>query len=134
MAKKTSGERERFWRELIERQPASGMSIAQFCREAGVSPNSFFVWRRRLRAPNVRGHRTSARSARRDGHAPASRSLVPVRLIADPRGPRAPKPGTIEVEWPNGLILRVPTDCDGRVAHDLVRALTPLFAGDGATC
>ena len=136
MARGRSQEREQFWRALIGRQSASGLNISQFCQEAGVSPNSFFVWRRRLRAPDAsdRGHRTSARSTRREGHSPAGRSLVPVRLVADPPGARASKTGTIEVEWPNGLVLRVPMDCDGRVARDLVMALAPLLVGDGATC
>ena len=49
MAKKASHEREHFWQDLIERQPVSGLSIAQFCKQTGVSANSFFVWKRRFR-------------------------------------------------------------------------------------
>ena len=33
--------RERFWRELIERHGASGQTAVQFCKEAGVSTASF---------------------------------------------------------------------------------------------
>ena len=50
MAKNGGQERQRFWRNLIGRQPASGLSIARFCKQAGVSANSFFVWKRRLRS------------------------------------------------------------------------------------
>ena len=50
MAQRTSGEREQFWRDLIGRQPSSGLSIASFCDQAGVSANSFFVWKSRLRS------------------------------------------------------------------------------------
>ena len=28
--------RERFWRELIERQPTSGQRVGEFCTKAGV--------------------------------------------------------------------------------------------------
>jgi hypothetical protein len=143
MAKKASGERERFWRDLIERQPASGMSIAQFCKQSGVSANSYFVWKRRLRrqiGEPERGHRASRPrrnsgegSSHRKAH-PVGKSFVPVRLIADPVHRHAPHAAAIEVEWPNGLVLRVPTDCDGRVVRDVVEALAPLLVGDGASC
>jgi transposase-like protein len=36
------------WAELIESQSTSGRSIAAFCREHGLSANSFYRWRRRL--------------------------------------------------------------------------------------
>lgn len=140
MAKKASGEREQFWRDLIERQPTSGISIVRFCKQAGVSANSFFVWKRRLRSQNGQAHRgrpTSrsrtrpfASSTRSNDGATAS-PLVPVRLIADPARHHAPP---IEVEWPNGLVLRVPAGCDPHALRDLTRALMPLLVGDGASC
>lgn len=37
------------WRELIEQQASSGLSIAAFCRERGLPPSNFYQWRRRLR-------------------------------------------------------------------------------------
>jgi hypothetical protein len=36
------------WREIISTQPNSGLSIAAYCRQRGVSQPSFFLWRRRL--------------------------------------------------------------------------------------
>jgi len=38
------------WADLIEAQSTSGRSIAVFCREHGLSANSFYRWRRRLEA------------------------------------------------------------------------------------
>jgi transposase-like protein len=142
MEKQTSGERERFWRDLIERQPASGISIARFCKQAGVSANSFFVWKRRLRpqigrvrrAKPTSRSRALVRSTRSNGPDTAASSLVPVRLIADPVRRHASNAAAIEVEWPNGLVLRVPTDCDGRGVRDVVKALAPLLVGDRASC
>lgn len=37
------------WRELIDRQPRSGLSVAGFCAQAQVSAASFYQWRSRLR-------------------------------------------------------------------------------------
>jgi hypothetical protein len=36
------------WREIIERQQASGLSAAAFCRNHGVADSSFFTWKRKL--------------------------------------------------------------------------------------
>ena len=99
MAKRTSGEREQFWRDLIGRQPASGLSIAQFCKQTGVSANSFFVWKRRLRltersGPTVASRRSRSnvlvKRSRSNSPAAAASPLVPVRLLADPDRRRAP--------------------------------------------
>jgi len=144
MAKRTSQEREQFWRDLIGRQSASGLSIAEFCRQSGVSANSYFVWKRRLRPQNGQanrgrpasrsGMRPSASSARSNQRAAAASPLVPVRLIADPVPRYAPHAGAIEVEWPDGVVLRVPVGCDPQAIRDLVKALVPLLVGDGAPC
>ena len=37
------------WRGIIHKQPASGLTVAAFCRPARVSQASFFAWRRKLR-------------------------------------------------------------------------------------
>jgi transposase-like protein len=36
------------WRSWLEEQPATGLSITAFCRDRGISQNSFYVWRRKL--------------------------------------------------------------------------------------
>ena len=43
------------WRQRIQRQRESGLSITEFCRREHVSPHSFHVWKRRLRqTPSAR--------------------------------------------------------------------------------
>jgi transposase-like protein len=47
MRKRTiSGEQ---WRTIISEQPASGLSIAAYCRQRRVPEASFYAWRRKLR-------------------------------------------------------------------------------------
>jgi len=41
------------WRERIAEQARSGLSIKQFCEERGVTPWSFYGWRKRLREPGA---------------------------------------------------------------------------------
>lgn len=65
------------WRERFERQRSSGLSVAEFCRQEGLSPHGFYVWRRRLRAttPSRQSWReaTTKRRLRRQPHVQARR-------------------------------------------------------------
>ncbi len=40
----------RKWRELVERQRSSGLSVAAFCARHGVAVSSLYAWGRRLAA------------------------------------------------------------------------------------
>src|SRR2546422_7958167 len=48
MGKKV-GVRSEYWRERIAEQERSGMSVQRFCKEQGLTEQSFYVWRKRLR-------------------------------------------------------------------------------------
>lgn len=39
---------ERRWRKVLERQRASGLGVAAFCRRHGLAEASLYAWRRRL--------------------------------------------------------------------------------------
>lgn len=41
--------RSEYWRERIAEQEGSGVSVPRFCLEQGLSEQSFYVWRKRLR-------------------------------------------------------------------------------------
>lgn len=45
----TRQEREVFWRERLERQAASGLSVRSWCALEVVSYTAFLYWRRRWR-------------------------------------------------------------------------------------
>src|SRR5438309_1662946 len=109
MPKKVSDERKRFWRDLIERQPTSGLSIARFCADVGLSQNAFYVWKKRLTTAPERQATRSPRKYRRKKA--VAKSLVRVRVIPDV-GQQPPTAHSIEIAWPNGMALRVPTGCD----------------------
>lgn len=38
------------WRTLIDEQSASGLAVAEFCRQRSISPGSFYRWRGKLSA------------------------------------------------------------------------------------
>ena len=50
MARKLSQALREQWRQRIERQGRSGLSIVEFCRREGVSPACFYQWKWKLRA------------------------------------------------------------------------------------
>ena len=39
------------WRQLIDEQRSSGLTVAAYCLERGITQGSFYTWKRRLRAP-----------------------------------------------------------------------------------
>ena len=41
--------REVYWRERIAEQERSGKPVQRFCEENGLTEQSFYVWRKRLR-------------------------------------------------------------------------------------
>ena len=48
MGKKMEAKSE-YWRERITEQERSGMSVQRFCQEQGLTEQSFYLWRKRLR-------------------------------------------------------------------------------------
>jgi hypothetical protein len=60
--------KERFWRRSLHQWRNSGLGIAEFCRQQGLSAPSFYAWRRTL--------------AQRDATA-AAVHFVPVRVLAE---------------------------------------------------
>jgi hypothetical protein len=45
----TRAERRTHWQTIIEKQAASGMSVAAYCRDTQIKSSYFYSWRRRLR-------------------------------------------------------------------------------------
>jgi hypothetical protein len=73
------------WRGLIERYRQSGLGIKEFCAQEGVTVHTFEQWYRRQR-----------RAEQRTGQ------FVEVKPLSLAAGPWA-----VEVEWPNGVRLRL---------------------------
>ena len=132
MPKKVSDERKRFWRDLIKRQPTSGLNIARFCADAGVSQNAFYVWKKRLltTAPEQQATRSHRKHRRKQAEA---KSLVPVRVIPDV-GHQQPTAHSIEIAWPNGVALRVLTGCDSKMLQDVFGLLLSAMKDEIGQC
>ena len=90
-----------YWRERIAEQERSGISVQQFCKEKGITEQSFYVWRKRLRRQE-----------------PARFALVET----GPARQGAPKTG-LEVVLVTGERLRIGVDVDPALLRRVLEAL-----------
>jgi hypothetical protein len=81
------------WQQRLERFRNSGLTVPAFCDREGISPASFYAWRRRLR------HYTTPPAA----DVPR---LLPVHLVTPPAGT------PVELLLPSGVVLRLSPDTD----------------------
>lgn len=101
--------KEAYWREVIERQASSGLSMRAFCRREGVAETSLHAWRRTI--------------ARRDGKAVASKkppkpAFVPI-VVTEPKSPET----SIALELTGGCVLKFAGPLATEQLADLVIAL-----------
>lgn len=104
--------KERFWRETISRQAASGQSVRAYCRVRGLTESAFYFWRRELKKRDGEKRRLRAdRSFSGDERKPEPENgslFVPV--VAEPLGKTAVATagGTADVEMvlPSGSVVR----------------------------
>jgi hypothetical protein len=90
------------WRERIAEQSRSGLSIKQFCKERGVTPWSFYDWRKRLREPAA------------------------VRFALVERGPAERERATeaqLELILPGGARMHIRSGVDGATLRTVLEAL-----------
>ncbi len=78
-----------WWFELIELADESSLTVAELCRQHGVSTASFYNWRRKLRdTDRERG------------------GFVPVNVTQAEQ--RIDRPVPVRVVWPQGAIMEIP--------------------------
>jgi hypothetical protein len=100
----------RSWKKRIAAQRRSGLSALAFCNQEGVSPKSFYAWRRRLQ---------------KKSEAPL---FVPVELPAG-----APSTGGMRIELPGGAVVALPSNASGELVVTAIRAVLQA-AGESPAC
>ena len=106
------------WAEWVAEQAESGLSVADFCDEVGVTTNSFYRWRTRLAAADETSGSQTAQAL------PVSR-FVPLAIVGSP---------PVEIDLPCGAVVRVPAD--ESVLRGVLRVLLDVGAeaDGGAAC
>jgi hypothetical protein len=96
------GRRGEDWRGRIEAQERSGISVKQFCEERGLTEQSFYSWRKRLR----------------------SRAPLRFALVETERSSRATAAeATMELVLTTGERLRIGADVDPAALRKVLEAL-----------
>ena len=73
MARALTSEQLLAWKERIERQPLSGLTISEFCRREQISEANFYHWKRKLKGAASR----QATPSRSKGRTVRSKELSP---------------------------------------------------------
>jgi hypothetical protein len=116
--RRVGGEKEAFWRGVVEGFAKSGLTVRGYCSAAGVSEPSFYWWRREL------ARRTPKPKPPAGG--PVFLPLAVAGAAAVPAAPRRAEgddaPG-VEVRLAGGHVLRVTGPVDRRLLGELLAAL-----------
>ena len=95
------------WRDLLGRQPGSGLSVRGFCQRERVTECGFYAWRRELRL--------------RDQESPTPKpAFVPVTM---PQAAPVEGEGHIVIELRGGRVLRLPPTLPAVRVAELVEAV-----------
>ena len=123
-------EREQVWRERIEWQQWSGLTVAECCEEAGVSVASFYRWKKLLTEPQGPGRRRSTRRSEVQASGPKKRmsQFVPIAVrqpsvsFDDSDRPASSRGSSLRIELPNGVVIHVVDTLDGQRLGDVIIA------------
>ncbi len=102
------------WQVRLESFRASGLEVDVYCLQEGVSSSTFYRWKDRLRdgIPESMLVEKAARERAESGEA----AFVPISLKASP----------VEIELPNGGIVRLPLGVGQAVLVEVIRAAGAL--------
>ena len=102
------------WQERLESYKASGLEVDVFCLQEGVSRSTFYRWVDRLKdgVPESMVAEKADRQRAESGEA----AFVPITLKASP----------VEIELPNGGVVRLPLGVGQAVLVEAIRAVGTL--------
>ncbi len=103
------------WQERLESFTASGLEIDVFCLKEGVSRSTFYRWKDRLKE-GIPEPMVAERKAREKAESAEGAAFVPISLKASP----------VEIELPNGGIVRLPLGVGQAVLVEVIRAAGAL--------
>ena len=103
------------WQERLESFDASGLELGVFCLKEGVSRSSFYRWKDRLKE-GIPEPMVAEKAARDKAESAEGAAFVPISLKASP----------VEIELPNGGIVRLPLGVGQAVLVEVIRAAGAL--------
>ncbi len=128
MARKVNLELRETWRQRIERQRRSGLTVSEFSRQEGVSTASFYRWQQEVGAAAAATAKPTVRRRAAKTTAPIAKPASPIRTDATfVQLPLASAPTNpwIELMLTDGTLIRLPQ-------QNLAALQTVLRVCDGA--
>jgi hypothetical protein len=104
----------REWQRRLERYQTSEVDLDVFCLQEGVSRSTFYRWKQRLCSGIPEQLEADCKAARRP------KSNEPLFLPVSLKTPR------VEIELPNGGVVRLPSDVSKDVLVAVVRVVGSL--------
>lgn len=90
------------WRDRVEGQRRSGLSILEYCRREGFSVGSYYAWKRRLGEPRLRERKSKTRGQPRASRGPSPRGgFVQFPLTVE---------SMIDVRFADGTLVSMPSE------------------------
>jgi transposase-like protein len=105
------------WQRLVEGQKTSGLSVDEFCAREGLTRSSFYRWMRRLR--DGMPDSVAAEERPRETAEVVRPNFLPVSLQAP----------AVEIELPNGGVIRLPVGVGQAVLLEVIRVVGTLRPG-----
>lgn len=102
------------WQERLESFRASGLSVDEFCLQEGVSRSTYYRWVSQLK--NGMPESMQAEKETRQRAESGQTAFVPITLKASP----------VEIELPNGGVVRLPLSVGHVVLVEVIRAVGAL--------
>ncbi len=103
------------WQERLESFRASGLEVDAYCLQEGVSRSTFYRWKDQLR-DGIPEPVIAEKEARERAESAEGAAFVPISLKASP----------VEIELPNGGIVRLPLGVGQAVLVEVIRAAGAL--------
>ena len=124
MARPIDRDKEQFWRQMFARWRASGLSIATFCEDAGLSQQSFYRWRRLLRQRTSRLHQQRQPQAVDAATEKAATAIAqPLPLFVPLAVESIAAAAVLEVVVRGGRVIRVPAGFDAPTLAQVLAVL-----------
>lgn len=124
------------WVKRLERYAQSQLTVNEFCEWEGVSPATFYNWRKKLATGNVAErvmHRRPSGTSKCDepGATIDWSAFLPVQLTSNvsPRSKSSP----IRIRLPNGVCIFLP-EADAATIETVISAVGRLAGGTAAPC
>ena len=116
---------EQFWRRHLAQQPASGLTVGEYCRKHALREPSFYAWRR------IMSQRDQVIHPAPDPTPSPEPAFLPVAIVdSKPRRDTTP----IDIRLANGSRIRVRSGCDRSLLADVLAILHTPTTTEARPC